>query len=167
MLALAKDIQRSIPEIFVQTQFTVEPENQRIVPHDLVSNSRGYIERVVVQINGCYEKGWFDACAVMMRRLLETLIIECFEAKKLDHIIKQSNGDFLMLNELINKTVSQKQWNLGRNSKNALTKFKKLGDLSAHGRRFNTRGEDIKSLIFEFRVLCEELLCLSDIRKVS
>ena len=48
---------------------------QTVIMLSLVRGTRGYIEKVSNQINGAYENGWYDACAVMLRRLVETLII--------------------------------------------------------------------------------------------
>ena len=38
------------------------------------------MEKVLSQINGSYDCALFDCTAVMCRRLLETLIIEAYEA---------------------------------------------------------------------------------------
>ena len=69
-LALAKKLKESIPKRFVPPADGTRPANEFIVPFAMVRGTRGYIEKVVNQINGCYEKGWFDGCAVMMRRLV-------------------------------------------------------------------------------------------------
>ena len=45
--------------------------SQCVIPLSVVRGTRGYIERVANQINGTYENGWYDACAVMIRRVLE------------------------------------------------------------------------------------------------
>jgi len=50
-----------------------------VLPRELFDGTRGYIEKVVSQINGSYDHGWYDCCAVMCRRLAETLIIEGYE----------------------------------------------------------------------------------------
>ena len=42
-----------------------------VVPVTLVRSTRGYIERITNQVNGAYENGWCDGCAVMIRRLME------------------------------------------------------------------------------------------------
>ena len=39
-------------------------------------------------MNGCYSSEWYDASAVMMRRLVEIAIIEAFEKKGVAHKIK-------------------------------------------------------------------------------
>ena len=123
------------------------------------------VERVVNQINGCYEKGWFDGCAVMMRRLIETLIIECFEKHGVAHKIKNATGDFLYLGDLIDKTLQETAWNLGRNTKQGLPKLKNIGDQSAHNRRYNAHREDVDKVSNDFRVACEELLYISGLKK--
>ena len=51
-----------------------------MLPIDLFDGTRGYIEKVVLQINASFDASLYDCCAVMCRRLLETLIIECYEA---------------------------------------------------------------------------------------
>jgi hypothetical protein len=43
-----------------------------LLPRELFSNTRGYLEKVVFQINGSYDQGLYDCCAVMCRRLGET-----------------------------------------------------------------------------------------------
>lgn len=63
----------------------------------LAQTKRGYLVAVGRQMNGSYSAGWYDACAVMMRRLLESAIIEAFEARKIDEKIKDGNGDFFDL----------------------------------------------------------------------
>jgi len=130
----------------------------------MVRGTRGYIERVTNQINGCYEKGWFDGCAVMMRRLIETLIIECFEEHKIADKIKNPNGDFVYLADLIDKTLQEQGWNLGRNTKQALPRLKSVGDKSAHSRRYNAHREDIDKVSTDFRDVCQELLSIAGLK---
>ena len=92
LIDLVKKLRAEAPKDFVPPSEGTRPINDKFVlPHAIVKGTRGYIERVVFQINGCYEKGWFDGCAVMMRRLIETLIIECFEK----HLIAAQDQKFL------------------------------------------------------------------------
>jgi hypothetical protein len=162
---LAKQLQAEAPKTYLPPSDGTKPETQQILPHAIVSNTRGYIERVTFQINGCYEKGWFDACAVMMRRLLETLIVEAFEHHKLDAKIKNpSSGEFLFLKDLIDRTIQEPSWNIGRNAKQALPKLKQLGDQSAHSRRYNAHREDIDKATHDFRTVCQELIYLAKLK---
>jgi hypothetical protein len=164
-LEIARGIQGDAPVNYVPPSEGTRPFSQNVLPRALVTNTRGYIERVVDQINGCYEKGWFDGCTVMMRRLLETLIIECFEAEKIaDKIKDKHTNDFLYLAELISKLLQETAWNLGRNSKRALPNLKSVGDQSAHSRRYNAHREDVDKLIPDFRTVCQELLYISKLK---
>lgn len=164
-LALAKKLQESAPKTFLPPSEGTRPANEFILPFAMVRGTRGYIEKVVNQINGCYEKGWFDGCAVMMRRLLETLIIECFEEHKIATKIQHpTTADYLQLGELVDATVKEASWHLGRNTKQALPRLKRLGDQSAHSRRFTAYRDDIDKVSNDFRTACEELLYLSKLK---
>jgi hypothetical protein len=101
----------------------------------------------------------------MMRRLLETLIIESFKACNLVHKIKDhKTGDFLSLSDLIYKALQEPSWNLGRNTKRALPSLKSIGDQSAHSRRYNAHREDIDKLTPDFRTVCQELIYLAKLK---
>jgi len=163
-LELARNLQKNAPRSFVPPSDGTRPKSEFVLPHSMVSGTRGYIERVVHQINGSYEKGWFDSCAVMMRRLLETLIIECYESHGLDAEIKNSNGEFIMLRDLIEHVIQNSAWNLGRNTPKALRKLKKIGDQSAHSRRYNAHREDIDRIQQDFREVSQELLYLARLK---
>ena len=138
--------------------------SHNVIPVSLTRGTRGYIERIANQVNGCYEKGWYDSCAVMIRRLLETLIIEAFEHNKLSASIKNTQGDFLYLNDLIGRALSEDSWNLSRNTKSALKKLKSVGDKSAHSRRFNARKWDIDKVVDDLRTASEEFLYLAALK---
>jgi hypothetical protein len=164
-LEIIKGIEAEAPIHYVPPSQGKKPLSQNIIPHNIIIGTRGYIERVVFQINGTYEQGWFDACAVMMRRLIETLIIECFEGHNIsEKIIDLRTGDFYRLSELISKMLQEPSWNLGRNTKRALHSFKTIGDQSAHSRRYNAHREDIDKLNPDFRNVCQELIYLAKLK---
>jgi hypothetical protein len=142
-LSMAKTIQQEVPRRSKPPEEGLLPESEQVLAHSLVRNTRGYIEKIVYQINGAYEHGWYDACAIMIRRLVETLIIEAFEKHGIANKI-QNNGDFFYLKDLIIATLNEPAWNLGRNTKQALPKLKDVGDRSAHSRRFIAHRSDIQ-----------------------
>ena len=135
-----------------------------IVPLSVVRNSRAYIERIVYQVNGCYDSGWYDACAVMIRRLIETLLIEAFENAGMSEKIKSPSGDFLPLAEMVAAATNEASFNLGRGVRRALPRLKNLGDKSAHSRRFNAHQRDLQQLASDVRDTVQELLYVSDLR---
>jgi hypothetical protein len=163
-LAVAKAIQQDVPRRGPPPDEVMAPESEQVLPFSLVRGTRGYLEKVVNQINGSYENGWFDACAVMIRRLVETLIIEAFEEHGITHKIKDSSGNFFYLKDLIRIALAEARWNLGRNTKNALPELKDIGDLSAHSRRFTAQRGDIDRIIKDLRVVAQELIYLANLK---
>jgi len=119
---------------------------------------RGYLVNVGRQMNGCFLEGWYDASAVMMRRLLEITIIEAFEAKGISAKIKNASGDYVQLTELVTLALSETSWALSRNCKRALLKLREAGHNSAHGRYYHARREDMEALRPGCRVVVEEFL---------
>ena len=157
-------VQKDCREVLLPPEEGLNAYGQSVVPISLIKGTRGYIERVSHQVNGCYDNGWYDACAVMMRRLLETLIIETFEFHNIANKIKTGNGDFFYLSDLIRCTLAEPSWNLTRNSKRALPKLKDIGDKSAHSRRYHAIRNDLDKLLPEIRVVIQELIYLSGLK---
>ncbi len=124
----------------------------------LVQAGRGYLVTVGRQMNGSFRSGWFDACAVMMRRLLEIAIIEAFEAKGLASKITSNDGNYLQLSDLISAATGETSLRLSRNAKKYLPQLRDLGHQSAHGRYYHARREDIERIQPGCRVVIEEFL---------
>ena len=128
----------------------------------LNQTKRGYLVAVGRQANGCYLSEWYDGCAVMMRRLLESSIIEAFEAKKLDSNIKDSKtGDFFQLTALIDAALREKTWNLPRNVRKGLPDLRDLGHRSAHNRYYLAKKPDIDKHAGVYREAVEAFLHLA------
>lgn len=164
VVATAKAIHSDLLTQLGPPEEGLSSETQAVILRSLVRGTRGYIERVANQINGAYENGWYDACAVMIRRLVETLIIEAFEHHGIADRIKSSNGDFLYLRDLIDKTLAEKSWNLGRNAKQALPKLKVIGDQSAHSRRYIAQRGDVQPLLTDIRTVVQELIYVAQLK---
>jgi len=159
-----RNLKKDLSEELKPPEEGFQASTQQVLPFSIVRNTRGYIEIITNQINGCYEKGWYDSCAVMIRRLVETLIIEAFEKHKKADKIKNSSGDFLYLRDLISVALNEKSWSLGRNVKKSLPKLKNIGDKSAHSRRFNAHRYDIDKVIDDLRDIIQEFLSLADLK---
>jgi hypothetical protein len=164
ILAGAKAVQEDIRKVWLPPAEGTIPRSELVLLKSLTKGTRDYIERVVHQINGTYENGWYDACAVMIRRLVETLIIEAFEYHQIASKIKDRNGDFLYLSDLINLALAETTWNLGRNTKQALPRLKDIGDKSAHSRRFLAHHGDIERIVPDLRVVVQELLYIAHLK---
>jgi hypothetical protein len=120
-------------------------------------SQRGYIDKVALQINRSYEESLFDCCAVMVRRLLETLIIEIYEGKGKAAEIKNNEGNFKMFSGLLEHLKSDKSLHLGRTTMQGMENFKRLADSSAHNRRFNASKKHIDDLKHDIQLSVAEL----------
>jgi hypothetical protein len=118
-----------------------EPSHE-LFPADIVEGTKRYVEKIAAQANGCYQKGWYDACAVMVRRLIETLIIDCFEQHNIASRITDPDGNYYGLEKLIAEFLKESQWHIPRPMRTHLPKLiilKGIGDSSAHGHLLTTR----------------------------
>jgi hypothetical protein len=134
-------------------------EDEGLFPLSLLSQTnRGYLSTIGRQMNGSYTSGWYDAASTMMRRLLEASIIEAFEAEKIATKIKNKDGDYVQLTQLISTALAEPSWSLSRNTKRILPRLRDLGHMSAHGRHFTAQKSDVDAVKQDFRVVLEEFL---------
>ena len=138
------------------------PITENLIPITIFDNTPYYIVANAKQMCQCYDTGLYDATLVLMRKLIETLIIECFERHGIDNQIKDSNDMFYYLSDLIVKFISSENWNVSRNLKSNIEKVKKYGDLSAHNRRFLAKKKDIDDMKIELRQVLQEIVLTID-----
>jgi hypothetical protein len=161
---LAAELQGIVNSTLKPPSETAAFSSEPVIYISLVKGTRGYIEKLAHQINGTYANAWYDACAVMIRRLVETLIIEAYEAHSIQDRIHDSNGDYFFLRDLVDRIVSEPTFNLGRNSKKILPKLKDIGDKSAHSRRFIAHREDLERILDDLRTVVQELLYVAKLK---
>jgi hypothetical protein len=155
---------RKLTHILETEDFQTEtpaPQSQEnsIFPVDLLHKTgKGYLITICRQMNGCFTLRWYDACAVMMRRLVENSIIEAYEGNGISQQAFDDQGEFVPLTELIRRALSEPKWNLSRNAKRGLPRLRDIGHISAHSRRFTAQKSDIENIQADCRVVVEELL---------
>jgi len=138
------------------------------LPDAVWRNTRGYIEAVCRELNGCFRYAYYNAAAVMLRRLLETLIIEAYEHLGRENEIKNVGGNYLMLSDLAERACGEKGHrglHLGRDSKKALKEVRDVGNWSAHARRFLANAGDLTKFQPGMRLLVQELIQIADLVK--
>lgn len=161
-LSVAEQIQADADKFYTPNYEGRQARHNRIIDPRLVRQAGTHVESIVNSINGTYENGWFDACAVMLRRLIETLIIEAYLGIGRHNDILDNNNHFIDLNSLIKMACDGNDPHLSRTSKRILPKIKALGDRSAHNRTFLAKPSSFESLSSNFHVdlqaLVQELL---------
>lgn len=134
-----------------------KPTND-LYPQVLLENTRGYLVKIGNQASICYDIGLFDSSLVMVRKLLETLIIECFERHGIEEKIRGRDNHYFFLSDLIDKFLLENKWSINRNTSKSLPKIKALGDLSAHNRKFSAKKSDIEKVKDDLRIIIEDLI---------
>jgi hypothetical protein len=132
--------------------------------------TRGYIESVCKQLNGCFRAAYYDAASVMLRRLMETLVIEAYEHLKRESEIKDGDGNYFMLKHLVERANGRPPHpglNLGRDAKKNLEDVKALGDKSAHNRRFVAHAPDLVNIQSGVRTAVQELIQIANLKKAD
>jgi hypothetical protein len=138
------------------------------LPEAVWRNTRGYIEAVCRQLNGCFKSAYYDAAAVMLRRLLETLIIESYEHLARESEIRDAAGNYFMLKDLVERACGDKGHrglNLGRDSKTTLRDAREVGNLSAHTRRYIAVASDLTKIQSGVRVVVQELIEIANLKR--
>ncbi|ALF53982.1 hypothetical protein ACX27_15765 [Nostoc piscinale CENA21] len=135
------------------------------LPEAIWKNTRGYVEKIALQVNGCFQYGFYDGASVLLRRLVETLLIECYEHENVQVRISDSDGNYFMLSKIIADAVDKNGLSLGRETKNVLHDLKAIGDRAAHNRRYNAVRADLERIQLGVRLVVDELIQLAELRR--
>lgn len=167
ILKLAQDIKADLSKSSKPPEIVTFEYGTQVIPLNLFVNTRDFLYKVVVQINQTYEHACYDACAVMIRRIMEMLIIITYEHYTLESVIKDTSGNYLMLSGLIPLYTNQTEWTLSRTTRTNLPQIKDLGDFSAHRLHYNAQRGDIDKILdkLHLRAVLEEMLYKSGLKK--
>jgi hypothetical protein len=137
------------------------PRSEGVLAAVVLADAPEYMQRTLLQANGCYEMRWFEACSVMIRKLIENLIIEVYERNQKQAEISSKDGDYLMLHALVSAILAQSHWPLERETKRSLPELKVLGDRGAHKRRYHANQQDVDKVLTGLRATVDDLLHLA------
>jgi hypothetical protein len=132
---------------------------------DLIPNSINFGEKKIFdclrrEANGAYDQGLYNASAVMCRRLMETLLIEAFDAQgKIADIL--DGKEIKQLSDILGTVKSGNSLRISRSSRPILERVKQVGDTAAHGRYYLSTKKDLDELNPTFRHLLTELAALA------
>lgn len=155
-VAARTELRKTLPDIAESEEIL---SDDSLIPEILLSETRrSYLTRIAQQINSAYENNLFDACALMMRRLLEILLIHSFDNCGIGSEARDAEGNYDKLKTLINKAKSRGEIGLSPAARLTVDEFRELGNLSAHRITYNCRRDDIRKIRLEYRALVEELL---------
>src|SRR5437762_2520419 len=134
-----------------------KPTSTLLLPDDVFEPRHGVLNKILWEVNTCYERECYNASATMLRRIIENLIIEAFEGKGIGAKITTPGGGYLKLEKLIDRAVAEPKLRLTTNTKRLLPQLKFFGDLGAHNRLALVRKGDLERLHGAIRAGLEEL----------
>jgi hypothetical protein len=121
------------------------------------AGKRNYLDRLIMQINHTYANNCYDACAVLMRRLFEVVLVLSYQRLGIDTEIKDSSGSgYIMLDGIVSNAKNNTKLKLSR-IKNEFDTFRKVGNFSAHSMTYTAGKKDIDDIKLNYRVMLEEL----------
>lgn len=132
--------------------------DESILPNALFNGLQKNFQLLCKQINASYEHNLYDCTSVMMRRFLESLLVIAYQKNDIESEITDKNGFHFSLDKIIKNAEQNKTLALSSTTKKEMSKFKELGNYSAHKIWFNTTKNDIEPYIFKYRTIIEELI---------
>jgi len=148
----------------MERSFGQQWENRIIVVSDseLIDETkfcgkRGYLTQLIKQINSSYKNNCYDACAVLMRRLFEVLLIHVYQNFNIEGSIKSAEGKYHSLEKIVSDAKGNNTLNLSYRVKKDLDVIRGIGNLSAHSITYAAGRKDIDDIKINYRVALEEL----------
>lgn len=118
---------------------------------------RPFLTRLIQQINFTYGNNCYDACAVLMRRFFEVLLVLAYQNKGIEADITKPDGSHKMLESIVKDAVQNKTLGVpARISKN-FDAFREVGNNSAHSITYTAGKLDIDNIARDYRVMMEDL----------
>jgi len=135
---------------------TIESSSE-LIDETKFCGKRQYLDKLIKQINHTYAHNCYDACAVLMRRLFEVMLILSYQKLGIDNEIKDSSGnEYVMLEKIVTNAKNNATLNLSR-IKSEFDTFRKVGNFSAHGITYTAGQKDIGDIKLDYRRMLEEL----------
>ena len=125
------------------------------LPEEIIEDRHGVAKKILWEINSCYSAACYNACAAMIRHLIEMLIVGAFEHHGISGKIKK-DGQYLRFGALIGKAAAEPILKLGKETKRVLPELKFFGDAGAHSRMILVRKPDLDRVHNHVRGAVEE-----------
>ena len=135
--------------------FDTIDSNSELLDESKFCGKRGYLDKLICQINHTYANNCYDATAVLLRRLFEVLLVLSYQELDIDDEIKDTNGNgYIMLEGIVKNAVNNQKLKLSR-VKNSFDSFRELGNYSAHSITYNSSKKDIDDIKMKYRVMLD------------
>ena len=133
------------------------PSNSELLEEKKFCGKRHFIDRLIKQINFTYGNNCFDACAVLMRRLFEVLLILAYQNTGNETAILKPDGTYLMLEGIVKDAVQNKSLGIPVRISKRFDAFREVGNNSAHSITYTAGQKDITDIQRDYRVMMDDL----------
>ena len=153
--AVFQTLEREYGALWMDT-VTIESHDE-LIEEAKFCGKRNYLDRLIQQINFTYGNNCYDACAVLMRRLFEVLLVLAYQNMGIEGGITNHDGSHKMLEGIVKDAVQNKALGVpARISKN-FNAFREVGNNSAHSITYTAGKLDIDNISRDYRVMMEDL----------
>ena len=153
--AVLQAMERDFGALWTDT-VTIESHDE-LIEEAKFCGKRSFLTRLIQQINFTYGHNCYDACAVLMRRLFEVLLVLAYQNKGVETDITNPDGSHKMLEGIVKDAIQNKALGVPvRISKN-FNAFREVGNNSAHSITYTAGKLDIDNIAREYRVMMEDL----------
>ncbi|MCL2143663.1 MAG: hypothetical protein FWH44_05355 [Methanomassiliicoccaceae archaeon] len=134
------------------------PADAEIISEERFCGRRDGLDKMIKQINSSYRDGSFDACALVMRRLLEAVIILAFQSNGIEDEIR--DGGHLRYEDIVRKAAESGVLALSKKGID-IAAVSKIGDYSGKGATYTFGANDINAVRVGYRNAMEALYDLA------
>ena len=141
---------------FWKDTLTIE-SNDDLLEEEKFCGKRPFLDRLIKQINFCYGHNCYDACAVLMRRLFEVLLVLAYQNKGVEADITKPDGSHKMLEGIVKDAVSNRSLEIPTRISKNFDLFREVGNNSAHSITYTAGKLDIDKISGDYRVMMDDL----------
>lgn len=128
-----------------------------IIDLDSLPSQKGICISLCKEANASYDAGHYNGAAVLLRRIIEGLLVDAFEAVGKRTLI-ESSGNLMMLDDVLRVVESGAGIKLSRGMSRHLVQIKAVGDKAAHSRTYLVKKPDIDMHLIHIRSAVAELV---------
>lgn len=133
------------------------PSDSELLDEVKFCGKRTFLTQLIKQINATYGSNCYDACAILLRRLFEIMLVLCFEKYNIADEIKKTDGSYKMLEGITNAAIANKTLNISKRITDNFQSFREVGNNSAHSITYIASKKDIDDIKTKYRVMLEDL----------
>lgn len=139
------------------TNTEIIESNSELLDETKFCGKRGYLTKLIKQINVSYRNNCYDACAVLLRRVFEIILVLCFQNFNIENEITRPDGSHLMLEGISRVATGNTTLNISKRITDNFESFREVGNNSAHNITYIASKKDIDDIARDYRVMLEDL----------